>query len=224
MVVLVPSSERTTRMGKSAASARKPRKIARQSRSEATVTAIIEAATRILRDGGAAALTTNHIARVAGVSVGSLYQYFPNKEAIVVALIEAQLQRDAGFAESFSPSKGEPLDATLRRYTKQVCERQYELAPLLAQLLRLLSPLGQDQVVSDYLDRMCLAFERLLLAHSSQLRPGLQDDDTRERTVRFLADAMRGALNSVTQRDPSLLLNPAVHEDAFLLARGLLLR
>jgi AcrR family transcriptional regulator len=54
------------------------------------VDVIVEAAARILFREGADALSTNRIAEVAGVSVGSLYQYFPNREAIVTQLIESK--------------------------------------------------------------------------------------------------------------------------------------
>lgn len=64
-----------------------PRKRPRQARSTATVEAIVEAAARILERAGPDALTTNAIAERAGVSVGSVYQYFPAKEAILSALI-----------------------------------------------------------------------------------------------------------------------------------------
>ncbi len=63
-----------------------PRKAPRQSRSLATVKAILDATARILIERGFAAVTTNAVAERAGVSVGSLYQYFPNKEALVSAL------------------------------------------------------------------------------------------------------------------------------------------
>jgi AcrR family transcriptional regulator len=62
----------------------------RQRRSRETVDAILEAAARVFADRGHAGGTTNHIARAAGVSVGSLYEYFPNKDAILVALVERQ--------------------------------------------------------------------------------------------------------------------------------------
>lgn len=50
--------------------------------------AIVDATARILREGGIEAVSTNKVAKVAGVSVGSLYQYFPNKEALIQALAE----------------------------------------------------------------------------------------------------------------------------------------
>ena len=65
-----------------------PRKEASQQRSRATVDALVEATARILVREGFDSASTNRIAELAGVSVGSLYQYFPNKEAIVAAVIE----------------------------------------------------------------------------------------------------------------------------------------
>jgi len=68
--------------------ATKPRKSASQERSRATVDALIEATARILVSDGFDKASTNRIAEVAGVSVGSLYQYFPSKEALVIAVAE----------------------------------------------------------------------------------------------------------------------------------------
>lgn len=60
-------------------------------RSRGTVAAILEAAARIFSEHGYAAGTTNRIAERAGVSIGSLYEYFPNKDALLVALMEAHI-------------------------------------------------------------------------------------------------------------------------------------
>jgi AcrR family transcriptional regulator len=70
----------------------KRRKEASQERSRATVDALIDATARILVREGFDKASTNRIAAVAGVSVGSLYQYFPCKEALVAAVIERHQQ------------------------------------------------------------------------------------------------------------------------------------
>jgi AcrR family transcriptional regulator len=68
-----------------------PRKLPKQARSGATVEAILEAAAQVFERQGYAAGTTNRIAERAGVSIGSLYQYFPNKDAILVALVHRHI-------------------------------------------------------------------------------------------------------------------------------------
>jgi AcrR family transcriptional regulator len=68
-----------------------PRKQPRQDRSRATIEAILTATARILKRDGFDRASTNRIAAAAGVSVGSLYQYFPSKEALVSALIERHM-------------------------------------------------------------------------------------------------------------------------------------
>ena len=65
-----------------------PRKKPRQQRSHATVAAILEAAAHILEKMGLDSYTTNAVAARAGVSIGSVYQYFPNRDALTRALIE----------------------------------------------------------------------------------------------------------------------------------------
>lgn len=73
-----------------------PRKTPAQPRAAATVNVILEAAASILERQGLEGYTTNDIAARAGVSIGSLYQYFPNKDAITIALIEREM---AGMVE-----------------------------------------------------------------------------------------------------------------------------
>src|SRR6201995_3271721 len=70
----------------------KPRKFASQDRSRALVDALVEATTRILVKEGFDKASTNRIADTAGVSVGSLYQYFPSKEALVAAVVEQHIE------------------------------------------------------------------------------------------------------------------------------------
>jgi AcrR family transcriptional regulator len=64
-----------------------PRKKPRQARAQTMVALILEAATRVLAEQSLAGFNTNRVAERAGISVGSLYQYFPNKSALMVALI-----------------------------------------------------------------------------------------------------------------------------------------
>ncbi|WP_448869337.1 TetR/AcrR family transcriptional regulator, partial [Delftia acidovorans] len=61
-----------------------------QARAQRTLQAIVQAAAQILVKEGEAALTTNRIAERAGVSIGTLYQYFPDKQAVFRAMVDGQ--------------------------------------------------------------------------------------------------------------------------------------
>lgn len=91
-----------------------PRRRPTQARARDTVARIIAAAREVLTRDGAAAFNTNHIARSAGVSVGTLYEYFPNKQAIVRHLIEdlAGEETDA-ILERLSSLEGASLGETI---------------------------------------------------------------------------------------------------------------
>lgn len=77
-----------------------PRKRPRQRRALATWEAVLDAAAQLLEAAGYQATTTNAIAARAGVSIGSLYQYFPNKDSILLALAERHLDRVAAALET----------------------------------------------------------------------------------------------------------------------------
>jgi len=89
-----------------------------QARARATVDAIVDAAARVLVRGGYGAFTTNRVAARAKVSVGSLYQYFPNKEALLAELKArhiAELERglDAVMARAGDGPLGEIIAAVI---------------------------------------------------------------------------------------------------------------
>jgi len=69
------------------------RRTPRQGRALATVDSILEAAAQVLQRAGADGFNTNAVAERAGVSIGTLYQYFPDKEAILVAVARREMER-----------------------------------------------------------------------------------------------------------------------------------
>ena len=95
----------------------------KQARSQEMVEILLQATTRILRRDGRESLTTNRIAEVAGVSVGSLYQYFPNKESLVDALRE---RYDAQFLErmirAFGSSASLPLREAVHEFARFIID------------------------------------------------------------------------------------------------------
>ena len=80
-----------------------PRKKPIQERARATIDAILRATAHILVTDGYDRASTNRIAARAGVSIGSLYQYFPSKEALVAALMEKHMEEMAAVARSAVP-------------------------------------------------------------------------------------------------------------------------
>ncbi|MBB5538823.1 TetR/AcrR family transcriptional regulator [Rhizobium giardinii] len=87
-------------MGNGLAPTLTPRKSPRQDRSIATVDAIFEATIQVLLSDGPTRLTTTRVAHRAGVSVGTLYQYFPNKQALLFAVLEQHLSTLAEAVEN----------------------------------------------------------------------------------------------------------------------------
>jgi AcrR family transcriptional regulator len=112
-----------------------PRKAPQQDRSRALVEWIVEGATRILAADGLTGLTTNRVAEVAGISVGSLYQYFPNKDAIVVAIIErAQRETVAAVEAVAAQVQGAPLADSVAALVDLAIAAQYDRSRLAAAL------------------------------------------------------------------------------------------
>jgi len=104
------------------------RRSPRQVRSVQTVEAIFEAAAQVLEAEGLAALSTNRVAERAGTSIGTLYQYFPNRDAILIAMARRELARDRvamerAVAEAWDGSTLELARATIRTLIRLHRER-----------------------------------------------------------------------------------------------------
>ncbi|QIE26936.1 Bacterial regulatory protein, tetR family (plasmid) [Caballeronia sp. SBC1] len=110
----------------------KPRKIPQQSRAEQTVATILEAAARVLETKGMDGMNTNLVAQRAGVGVGSLYQYFPNKDALIVALSKRE---GAVFFAEAAGALSEPTGQGALRHLITVSVHQQLRRPALARAL-----------------------------------------------------------------------------------------
>jgi AcrR family transcriptional regulator len=80
----------------------------RQARAAQTVASIVEAAAQILEKGGLAAFTTNAVAERAGVSIGTLYQYFADKNALLMALAREEMATALGEVGRALQGEGDP--------------------------------------------------------------------------------------------------------------------
>lgn len=96
-----------------------PRKSASQKRSRLTVDTLLQATARVLVKDGYDRASTNRIAHVAGVSIGSLYQYFPSKEALVAAVIDRQTQEMMRLArDALIKVAMQPVEEAIRELVK----------------------------------------------------------------------------------------------------------
>jgi len=125
------------------------RKRPRQARSQATLEAIVEATARILSEDGERALTTNRIAERAGVSVGSLYQYFPDRKAIVRALLEREGRR----AEARRPAVIDDESAPRVQRLRALVDWHFEVHGDEPALTRALATLAGQVLPEDEMQR-----------------------------------------------------------------------
>jgi AcrR family transcriptional regulator len=99
----------------SARNTTRTRRTPAQSRSQATVDAILEATAWVLADRGFARATTNRIAEVAGVNIATLYRYFPNKDALLGALIDREAKATLEHvARALKACEDAPLEEAVR--------------------------------------------------------------------------------------------------------------
>jgi AcrR family transcriptional regulator len=97
------------------------RRIPRQARAEETVSAILEGAAQVLEAGGLAGFTTNAVAERAGVSIGTLYQYFSNKAGLLHALAEREMRLTiASVAKALRGEGDAPLEERVRAVVRAI--------------------------------------------------------------------------------------------------------
>lgn len=154
-----------------------PRKQPRQARSTATVEAILEAAARILESAGLAAFNTNAVAEKAGVSVGSLYQYFPAKSALLAALIRRE--RDslmAAIAHEEALATSSDLKAVLHGYIRAAVRHQLARPRLASSLEYAEAMLPLDTETAAMRDSIADSIAKVLQRHGIAGAPTVAGD------------------------------------------------
>lgn len=149
----------------------KPRKHASQGRSRATVDALIEATARILVKDGFDKTSTNRIAEKAGVSVGSLYQYFPSKEALVAAVVERHTEELMHVVRTVLADVAKlPVDEAVRKLVTAAI-RAHRIDPELHRVLAEQMPRTGRAANADVLSVETYALFRAYLdAHADEFR------------------------------------------------------
>jgi AcrR family transcriptional regulator len=148
-----------------------PGKTASQRRSRATVDALVEATARILVREGFDKASTNRIAEVTGVSVGSLYQYFPSKEALVAAVIERHNREIMKVVRGeLAEIAAQPLEQGVRRLVA-VAVKAHRLNPTLHRVLAEQIPrVGKLEDVETFNRDNFALFKAYLHSHRDEIR------------------------------------------------------
>jgi AcrR family transcriptional regulator len=185
-----------------------PRRAPRQARSQATVEVIQEAAARVLAKESPTSFNTNRIAEVAGVSVGSLYQYFPNKTALTVSLIaRAQEEISHKIEALLQEIMGLPLLEAIRRLVQLGINGQFGEPIYAAALDQEERHLPVEALLKNAEQKNAAAILRLLSLHSSQLK-----DPPTEATALDLMAIAKGLIEgeAARQNKPSAALEERV--------------
>ena len=183
----------------------------RQTRSKMMVTTIIDAAARVLAEQGFSGTTTNRIAERAGISVGSLYQYFPSREAVVAAVAERYSERMKASLEALLvQTQSQDLKTSLHQLLRGITDA-HGADPELSKIIATELPrLGDMAWRRDMAARGVAIADALLLAHAQELR----DDLDVKSAAYVVAKASEAILVSITQSPQNE--NAAAIEQALL--------
>jgi AcrR family transcriptional regulator len=172
-----------------------PRKAPKQQRSKETVDVILAATARVLVKEGFDRASANRIAEAAGVSIGSLYQYFPSKEALVAALVERHIETMSAALEAEMAAVADaPLDAAIRRMVTLMMEA-HAIDPELHRVLNEQVPrVGRLHRVHEVEERMQRLGRAYFERRRGELRPGLELDTAAFVVVQTIEALTHGAM------------------------------
>jgi AcrR family transcriptional regulator len=187
-----------------------PRKRPRQDRSRATVDAILEAAARVLVKEGFERTTTNRVADAAGVSIGSLYQYFPSKEALVAALVERHNdEMRAAVLAMLEQVRALPL-AQAARAMVELCVAAHAVEPELHRVLMEQVPrTGRLARLGEFELKLQAVIVGYLEAHRAELRVA-----DLELAAFLAAAAVEAMTHGAVLYHPERLRDPAFLDEA----------
>ncbi len=177
----------------------KTRRAPRQARARALVDAILTATAHILREAGPEGATTNHIAQRAGVSIGSLYQYFPNKTALFTALARQLVERlEAELRVQVERVHTADLDTVFVSAVEAVLAIATVDARLQAALLRI-SLWGQtSDVLVDFRRRLETLVGHAIAARADEFPHAVDDPEV---TAKVVVRAIGGVLDTSLNED-----------------------
>lgn len=152
-----------------------PRKRPRQTRSATTVAAILEAAAHILERDGFDALTTNAVAERAGVSIGSLYQYFPGKAALLAELVRSERAKLAARIDAIASAPPRDLEPLVVLLIGAAVEHQLARPALARALDYAEQALPLDEETAALTHRLAITIANLLAPHHREALQAARD-------------------------------------------------
>lgn len=198
------------------------RKHPTQSRSRALVDAVEQACLKILDESGEASLTVAHIAEISGVAVGSIYQYFPNKDAIIALLYERILDEEsAEVLEMRKKLVGISLKSALRDIFANIIRVETRLSKLnKAFHLRYHSALhlgmwrGEYRSTGEFIEATWLPLLHIYAHEVTTEHPAL--------AAYLLGQGLRSMIRSVQDDIPEQLQSPALLDSLVAMAMACL--
>jgi AcrR family transcriptional regulator len=192
-----------------------PRKKPRQARSRATVDSVLTATARVLVRRGYDGLTTNQVAAAAGVSIGSLYQYFPNKAALVGALIERHVEDMTSLCLSELTRVAQlPMTEAIRSVI-EVMIRAHAVEPELHRVLTEQVPRVGRMARLRALDAL---FHRMVAGLLAARKPELAIEDP-EMAAFILVSAIEAITHRAALFSPELLRDPRLVDETCTMVR-----
>ena len=185
-----------------------PRKTPVQARAAVTVDAISEATIQVLLGQGADRLTTTRVAERAGVSVGTLYQYYPNKQSLLFAVLEHHMGKVATAVETACErARHKPLLEMVREVVESFVDAKMERTDISMALYRIAADVGGPAIVKRSGLRSRKALEKLLESAQDVASPP-------ERfAIETMFAAMAGATRAVLEAgaSPAMVRKLRVH-------------
>lgn len=194
-----------------------PRKRPRQARAAATLDAIFEATIQLLLRDGPHRLTTTRVAERAGVSVGTMYQYFQHKQALIYALNERYLDALAGKIEvscraQHGAATGEMVEALVDTYWRAKTER----ADVTRALYRSVAELDNEALIETFAGRVNAATSAMLASARDAIFADLESVNLTLVTVIF------GTVRNAFERELSVSTAEGLRRELTMMCRAYL--
>jgi AcrR family transcriptional regulator len=192
-----------------------PRKTPVQARSAVTVKAISEATIQVLLTHGAGRLTTTRVAERAGVSVGTLYQYYPNKRSLLFAVFEDHLDKVSRAVEvACEDACHKPMSEMIRLVVEAYVDVKMQRADISIALYKVAPDVGGLALVKQTGERLRKAIESMLLT-----APDLKLSADRF-AIDMMLSAMSGAIRSALEAGASPAMFRKMREHLVLLCQS----